>query len=251
MSAESSVIISPSRSRCDQWNSNLPKVIAKYLRKTLSISNAEDIIYFAAGSSLHMQDIDEWKDHISNAGSILGTIPMFIGMRCSIAIDSMPIWGVIHDIVLDPREHLPAFRPDVVELRFPLKEVTVFLAPEVIRWNANLGKVLHIKPVVQQFDLPPSFPSRIQGEITRTQIPVAPLFAAMEHKVTEHEVTGQHFPSILIDMRNGLKAFLSVYGVLSRVEPGGRCWITETVQFEDYDVYSPLVKATLQQMSCT
>ncbi|KAJ3862287.1 hypothetical protein EV359DRAFT_65743 [Lentinula novae-zelandiae] len=146
----------------------------------------------------------------------------------------------LHDIVLDSREMVPALRPDVVQLRYPPKEITVYLAPELLHWNPNLDEVLHIKPVTTRYNLPPVFPSMAEGDITRTQIPIAPLFAALEH-----EVAGQHFTSILIDMKDGLKEFSNLYSVLSRVETGGQCWITEQAKFERFEVYSPIVPLTL------
>ncbi|KAJ3810949.1 hypothetical protein F5876DRAFT_65180 [Lentinula aff. lateritia] len=114
-------------------------------------------------------------------------------------------------------------------------EVAVFLASEVLYWNPNLPKVLHIKPVTRQFNVPPTFPSRVLGQITRTLIPVAPLFAAKEH-----EVTGQHFSSILVDMRGGLKSFLSasVYGIFSKTQHGGsKSYLATNVMHLEYYLF--------------
>ncbi|KAJ3810510.1 hypothetical protein F5876DRAFT_65543 [Lentinula aff. lateritia] len=79
-----------------------------------------------------------------------------------------------------------------------------------------------------------------KGEITRTQIPIDPLFAALEH-----EVAGQHFTSVLIDMKDGLKDFSTLYSVLSRMENGSQCWITEQANFERFEVYLTIVSLTL------
>ncbi|KAJ3911748.1 hypothetical protein F5877DRAFT_72946 [Lentinula edodes] len=245
-SSHKSVVITSSRSRSIEWNSHLPRVVTAHLHKTLYICNVDDTVYFGLSSSLDMKLVDQWLTKIANTGSILGRIPIFIGMRCTIVIDSTLIWGTVHDIVLDSREMVPALRPDVVQLRYPPKEITVYLAPELLRWNPNLDEVLHIKPVTTRYMLPPVFPSMAEGEITRTQIPIAPLFAALEH-----EVAGQHFTSILIDMKDGLKEFSNLYSVLSRVETGGQCWITEQAKFERFEVYSPIVHATLHRSANT
>ncbi|KAJ3803785.1 hypothetical protein F5876DRAFT_84438 [Lentinula aff. lateritia] len=81
----------------------------------------------------------------------------------------------------------------------------------------------------------------LQHGLVRTQIPVAPLFTAIEHGVT-----GQHSKSILKDMTDGLKSFLSFYGVLSRADLGGKCWITEKVPV----MPRPLATAPFLMSSC-
>ncbi|KAJ3858049.1 hypothetical protein EV359DRAFT_88384 [Lentinula novae-zelandiae] len=209
---ENFAIITPSSYRCKLFNYVLPIHAATKLGTTLYILNASDTVSFSVGTTLSSADLTNLKADIANCGEIPGRMAIYIGMPCSLIIDSTPVWGFIFDIQLDSREDVLLPRPTTLELSFPPTCVTIKVANEVLLHNPDLLPTLHLRPVQRRYDCFVDDNQGVMGYVVRQQIPIKPRLAMLEE-----DCGGQIFDHLLLDTEDGMESVRSFYMVASRV----------------------------------
>ncbi|KAH7868240.1 uncharacterized protein C8R40DRAFT_1075006 [Lentinula edodes] len=138
------VVVSNSRERCKQLNQFLLIEVAKALNATLYMFNSFNDITFSIGATVTKAELKLLQDNICDCGAIPGRMPVYIGMPCSVIIDSTPVWGTIFDIELDPRESAEI--------------------PRQYEWFMDADE-------------------DVIGYVVRTQVPLAPRWAVLEKEV--------------------------------------------------------------------
>ncbi|KAJ4488890.1 hypothetical protein C8J55DRAFT_487090 [Lentinula edodes] len=222
---EKFAVITTSSVRCKRLNMELPIHVANALNTTIYMLNATDTISFSVGGTMSIADLTFLKDNVANCGDIPGKMAVYIGMPCSVIIDSTPVWGVVFDIELDSREDVELPRPTLVHLTYPPTKLTVKVAEEVLLHNVDLKPFLHLKPVRRRYDWFMDNDDAELGYVVRLQVPIAPRLA-----IVEKECEGQLFDHLLLDTQHGLQSLRSLYLVASRVPNINLLSVTHKVQ---------------------
>lgn len=222
---EKFAVITTSSIRCKHFNMELPIHVANALNTTTYMLYATDTISFSVGATMSIADLTFLKDNVANCGDIPGKMAVYIGMPCSVIIDSTPVWGVVFDIELDCREDVHVPRPALVHLTYPPSKLTVKVAEEVLQHNIELKPFLHLKPVRRRYDWFMDNDEAELGYVVRMQIPIALRLA-----IVEKECEGQLFDHLLLDTQHGLQSLRSLYLVASRVPNINLLSITHKVQ---------------------
>ncbi|KAJ3847617.1 hypothetical protein EV368DRAFT_68956 [Lentinula lateritia] len=209
---EKFAIITPSSYRCKLFNYVLPIHAATKLGTTLYILNVSDTVPFSIRATLSSADLTSLKADIANCGEIPGRMAVYIGMPCSLIIDSTPVWGFIFDIQLDSREDVLLPRPTTLELSFPPTCITIKVPNKVLLHNPDLLPTLHLQPVRRRYDWFVDDNQGVMGYVVRQQILIKPRLAMLEE-----ECEGQIFEHLLLNTEDGMESVRSFYMVASRV----------------------------------
>ncbi|KAJ4480776.1 hypothetical protein C8R41DRAFT_869064 [Lentinula lateritia] len=205
-------IVTPSAARCKQWNNELPIHIATALQETLYILNASDNVSFSVGATVSIADLTHLQHNVANCGDIPGKMSIYIGMPCSVVIDSTPVWGSVFDIKLDALEDIEFPRPSIVDLKHPPASVTLKVANELLLHNPDLSPLLQLKPVRRRYEWFLDVDEAVMGYVVRLQVPIAPRLSMLEK-----DCDGQAFEHVLVDTQSGYQSLRSFYMVASRV----------------------------------